>query len=285
MRSLARTRAPPTRRASRLNPKKINEDMREVMMPALPFLIGRKPWRKGKSLPILPSQTIADDVLWSCTTCRACEQACPLFIEFIDRIVGMRRKLVLEDSSFPEELTTSYKNLEKPGIHGDRAPRLAPIWAQGLGIPVLADGAAISSISSGSAARGLRPARKEGRSGHGFDPEGSRGEVRDPRQRGILHRRPGAPHGQRIPVPDARRAKRRDAQPLRVKKVVAQCPHCFNALLNEYPQLGGRYEVLHHSQVIARLIADGRIAMTPCVLSGNGHVPRLVLSRPSQRDL
>src|SRR6185436_8361660 len=125
-----------------LNPKKINEDMRDALMPALPFLLGRKPLPEGAHLPVLPSETIHDDELWACTTCRACEEACPLFIEFIDRIVGMRRKLVLEDSSFPEELTTSYKNLEKAGNPWGQSPEARAYWAQGLGIPVLADGAA-----------------------------------------------------------------------------------------------------------------------------------------------
>ena len=247
-----------------LNPKKINEDMREVLMPSLPFLLGRKALPEGARLPVLPSETIHDDVLWSCTTCRACEEACPLFIEFIDRIVGMRRKLVLEDSSFPAELTTAFKNLEKAGNPWGQPPEARADWAEGLGIPLMAENAGDVEylLWVGCAGsyddRGKKVARATAKilkeAGVSFAMLGPEETCT-----GDPARRSGNEYLYQMLAQQNVETLNRYG----VKKIVAQCPHCFNTLLNEYPQLGGRYEVIHHSQVIARLIADGRIALEP----------------------
>jgi Fe-S oxidoreductase len=243
-----------------LNPKKINEDMREAMMPALPFLIGRKPLGDGAALPVLPSQTIADDVLWSCTTCRACEQACPLFIEFIDRIVGMRRKLVLEDSAFPSELTAAYKNLEKAGNPWGQNAEARAAWAEGLDVPVMSDapGPIDTLLWVGCAGafddRGRRapPATAEI-----LKEAGIRFAILGPEEActGDPARRTGNEYLYQM-------LAQQNVETLNgyaIKKIVTQCPHCFNTLKNEYPQLGGRYEVVHHAELIAGLIAEGRI--------------------------
>ena len=247
-----------------LNPKRINEDMRAAMMPSLPFLLGRKPLTDGAALPVLPGQTIADDVLWSCTTCRACEQACPLFIEFVDRIVGMRRKLVLEDSSFPEELAVSFRNLEKAGNPWGQPAAARGDWAEGLDIPMLADGPGeveyLLWVGCAGAydERGKKVARATAQI---LKEAGVTFAILGPEETctGDPARRSGNEYLYQMLASQNVETLNRYG----VKKIVTQCPHCFNALLNEYPQLGGRYEVVHHAQLIARLIADGRIAMKP----------------------
>ena len=91
-----------------------------------------------------------------------------------------------------------------------------------------------------------------------------RRQVRGPRPGRDLHRRPGAPPGQRVRLPDARPAERRDAQRGRRartgRKVIASCPHCFNTIAREYPQLGGDYEVIHHTQLLAKLVEEGKLS-------------------------
>ena len=245
-----------------LNPKKINEDMREVMIPSLPLLLGRRKLAEGEALPVLPSQVIADDVLWSCTTCRACEEACPLFIEFIDRIVGMRRKLVLEDSSFPPELTAAYKNLEKAGNPWGQSPGARGDWADGLGIPTMAEspGEVEYLLWVGCAGAYDDRGKKVARATAGILKEaGVTFAILGPEETctGDPARRTGNEYLYQM-------LAQQNVETLnnyKVKKIVTQCPHCFNALLNEYPQLGGKYEVIHHTDVIARLIADRRITL------------------------
>jgi len=213
-------------------------------------------------LPVLPSQIIHDDVLWACTTCRACEQACPLFIEFIDRIVGMRRKLVLEDSSFPAELTNTYKNLEKAGNPWGQSPSARGDWANGLDVPFMSDAAGDVEYLLWVGCAGA------------YDDRGkkvARATAEILKQAGVKFAALG-PEETCTGDPARRTGNEYLYQMLaqqnvdtlnnyKVKKVVAQCPHCFNALLNEYPQLGGHYEVIHHTDLIARLIADGKIKM------------------------
>lgn len=245
-----------------LNPKRINEDMREALFPALPFLTGRKAAPPEWQEPVLPGVTIAEDVLWSCTTCRACEQACPLFIEFIDRIVEMRRKLVLEDGSFPQELTTAFKNLEKNGNPWGLNPAQREDWAEGLDIPRMAD-----------QPEGIEYLLWVGCAG-AFDDRAkkvARSTARILRAAGVRFAILGAEEA--CTGDPARRAgneylfqilAQQNVETLNgygVTKIVTQCPHCFNTLGNEYPDFGGRYEVLHHTELISRLLSEGRLRL------------------------
>lgn len=246
-----------------LNPKKINEDMREALLPVLPILAGTKA-RGETELPVLPGKVIHEDVLWSCTTCRACEQACPLFIEFVDRIVGMRRKLVLEDSAFPTELGTAFRNLEKAGNPWGQPAEARADWADGLGVPMLGEieGEVEYLLWVGCAgafdARGQKVARATATilkaAGISFAALGPEEQCT-----GDPARRSG--HEYLYQILAQGNVETLNGYRSRFRKIVTQCPHCFNTILNEYPQLGGRYEVVHHTQVIAELLAAGRIRL------------------------
>lgn len=245
-----------------LSPKKINEDMRDALFPSLPYLLGRKDWDDEHKEPVLPSETIADDVLWSCTTCRACEQSCPLLIEFIDRIVGMRRKLVLEDSSFPSELTTTFRNLEKNGNPWGIDPSEREAWTEGLDVPRMADAKDDVEYLMWVGCAGAFDDRSK---------KVARSTARVLQAAGIKFAILGAE--ETCTGDSARRAgneylyqmlAEQNIETLNgygVKKIVTQCPHCFNTLANEYPDLGGKYEVLHHTELIARLVREGRVPL------------------------
>jgi heterodisulfide reductase subunit C len=130
-----------------LSPKKVNEEMREHLYEKTPFIV--KMLNNGGdqtySGPALVGDVIMDETAWSCTTCKACEEACPLFIDFIDRFVEMRRHMVLEESRFPAELTATFKNLENNGNPWGVSREDREKWAydlaeaDGLNVPKMGD--------------------------------------------------------------------------------------------------------------------------------------------------
>jgi Fe-S oxidoreductase/nitrate reductase gamma subunit len=205
---------------------------------------------------------ITDDVLWSCTTCRACEEHCPVSIEHVDAIIDMRRNLVLEQGRMPETAEAALRSMEQRGHpwRGTQATRTG--WTEGLEVPLLADnpdaeylfwvgctGALVDRNIQVTKAlvKILRAA------GVSFAVLGE-----DETCTGDPARRLGNEYlFQMLAQQNIETLKNYE-----VKKIVTHCPHCFNTLKNEYPQFGGHFEVMHHSQLIARLLQDGRITPT-----------------------
>ncbi len=245
-----------------LNPKKINEDERNLLAPILPVVVGRREAPEGWREPVLPSETIEDEVLWDCTTCRACEQACPLFIEFIDRIVEMRRKLVLEDSSFPRELAGMFRNLERQGNPwGVADPSMRTEWARGLDIPSMADQPEVDYLFWVGCAGAFddRNRKVVRATAELLRTAGVRLAILGEEEtcNGDPARRAGNEYLFQL-------LARQNVDTLNrygVERIVTACPHCFNTLRNEYPALGGHFEVHHHTEVIARLLREGRIPL------------------------
>jgi Fe-S oxidoreductase/nitrate reductase gamma subunit len=215
-------------------------------------------------------ERISADEVWACTTCKACDENCPVNIEILDKILDMRRYLSLMESNFPSELGNAYRSMENTGnpwgiSQGERAD-----WTKGIPVEV-------SIVEPGS------PLDHEylywvGCAGS-FDDKNKKVTQATAK----LLARAGidvailGPSEQCTGDPARRSGNEYIFQMLAmqnveslnsmgVKKIITQCPHCFNTLENEYPQLGGHYEVIHHSQLLESLIASGQLDLRGATL-------------------
>jgi Fe-S oxidoreductase len=221
---------------------------------------------------------IDPDVLWSCTTCGACVEQCPVDIEHIDHIVDMRRYQVMIESNFPTEAGTMLKNLENKGNPWGMATKARLDWVKelkketGIEVPVigetLSDGTEVDPAEVeylywvGCAGALEDRAKKTTKAfaellhtaGVKFAILGKEETCTgdSPRRLGneFLFQMLGAQNVETL------NAALEDAP---TKRIVATCPHCFNTLANEYPQLGGHFEVIHHTQLLQHLIDEGKL--------------------------
>ncbi|HYV67393.1 MAG TPA: (Fe-S)-binding protein [Myxococcales bacterium] len=217
------------------------------------------------------SGVLPDETIWACTTCGWCEQACPVFIEQLPRIVDMRRHLVLMESRFPEEAARVFKGMEGQGNPWGMGSNRRAEWCADLNVRTAA--------SVKEAAENFEWLFFVGCAGS-FDERQkkvSRALVKilqaakvdfvilgeEETCNGDSARRLGNEYlFQALAQQNVETLNRYG-----VKKIITQCPHCFNTLLNEYPQFGGHFKVLHHSEVIAQLVEDKRLAPGEAQLS------------------
>jgi Fe-S oxidoreductase len=208
---------------------------------------------------------IDPDVLWSCTSCGACVQQCPVDIEHVDHIMDMRRYQVLVESSFPAELNQLFKGLENKGNPWNMAPNARMDWTKGLPFEVKQVGSDVESLEEvewlfwvGCAGAYEDRAKKTTRAvaellheaGVSFAVLGD-GETctGDPARRS----------GNEFVFQQLAMQNAETLTEAKAKKVVATCAHCFNTLKNEYGQLGVELEVVHHTQLLNRLVREGRL--------------------------
>jgi Fe-S oxidoreductase/predicted flap endonuclease-1-like 5' DNA nuclease/nitrate reductase gamma subunit len=214
-------------------------------------------------------ERITAEEIWSCTTCKACDENCPVNIEILDKILDMRRYLSLMESNFPAELGNAYRAMENQGNpwgidQGTRAD-----WAEGLDVTVLDPGRPLTheylywvgcAGSFDDKNRKVTQAMAKLLKRAGIDVA-----ILGPSEMctGDSARRSGNEYlFQMLAMPNVEMLNG-----MGVRKVITQCPHCFNTLKNEYPQLGGHYEVIHHSQLLEQLIADGRLDVSTATLA------------------
>ncbi|MEU9795093.1 (Fe-S)-binding protein [Streptomyces sparsogenes] len=232
---------------------------------------------------------IDPDVLWSCTTCGACVEQCPVDIEHIDHIVDMRRYQVMIESAFPSEAGTMLKNLGKKGNPWGLAKKQRLEWLTVVDFEVPVVGKDIEDLTEveylywvGCAGALEDRAKKTTKAfaellhiaGVKFAIMGG-----DEKCTGDSARRLGnEPLFQELgrenvmalnmafgeQLDDDGKVTPESAKPKSAKRIVTTCPHCFNTIGNEYPQLGGHYEVIHHTQLLQHLVDEGKLVpVTP----------------------
>jgi Fe-S oxidoreductase len=218
---------------------------------------------------LVASGVDSPDVLWACTTCGACVQECPVDIEHVDTILDLRRHQVLAASSFPRELGKAFTGMERAGNPWGTPARKRLDWTKGLDFPVPVVGVDVESLAEvdylfwvGCAGaydeRASRTTRAVAElmhvAGVSFAVLGEAETCTgDPARRAgneLLFQTLAAGNVETLNAAGARR-------------IVVTCAHCFNTLAREYPALGGRYEVVHHTELLGRLVAEGRLVPVP----------------------
>lgn len=243
-----------------LDPRKIIHHLKDALLDGVanPDPANRKTLIGDDSSPGI----VHRDELWSCTTCGACMEACPLYIEHIPAIVDMRRYMTLTEGNFPAELNNTFKNLENnfsPWAmpHSDRAK-----WAEGLGVTTMAEKNDVEYLFwVGCAGSYDDRYKKVSRSivkimqnaNVSFSILGT-----EEKCNGDTARRLGNEYLANMAIQENVETFKKYS----VKKVVTGCPHCFNTIKNEYPDFGFKTEVIHHSELISDLVNSGKIKPT-----------------------
>ena len=248
---------PATASGKALNPKQLIDDLKEHLVTEGPGLL-----KGGEPSKAMIGEVITEDVIWACTTCRACQEACPVAVEHVEKIIDMRRNLVMEQASIPETAEGALRSIEDRG-HPWRGTTLSRTdWAEGLELKTLADDSDIdilfwvgctgaleerSTKISQSVAKLLKAA------GVNFGILGAEESCC-----GEPARRLGNEYLFQMQA-------EKNIELLKnygVKRIVTACPHGYHTLKNEYPQFGGKFEVIHHTQFIAQLLKEGRLKIT-----------------------
>jgi Fe-S oxidoreductase len=237
-----------------LSPKLVIMGVRDQLFAEGPNLLA------GGELQPIAGNGVPEEMIWDCVTCGACVHECPVSIEHIDHIVDLRRDLVMMQSSFPSEAESMLRDVERVGNPWGKPQGDRESWAEGLGVRVVAEGEPAPEILYwvGCAAAYDERARVAAestvkllqRAGVDFAILGARESCTgDPARR----------MGNEYVFQAYAEQNVATLNETGVTKIVASCPHCLNSLGNEYPDFGGRYEVMHHTQLLAELVRDGRL--------------------------
>lgn len=203
------------------------------------------------------------EALWQCTTCGACMQECPVTIEHVPAIIGMRRSLVMMEADFPALLQSSFSNLENNAAPWAFPPSERADWANGLGVKMAADNpdfdilfwvGCAGSFDDRAMKVSVAFTKLLQAAGVNFAILGTEEQCT-----GDTARRTGNEYLADTLV----KGNIETLSRYNVKKIVTFCPHCFNTLKNEYPDFGGNYEVIHHTQFLKQLISEGKLKLKP----------------------
>jgi Fe-S oxidoreductase len=232
----------------------------KILSPKL-LIMGIRDQVLAQSTEPIAGNGVPEEMIWDCVTCGACVEVCPVSIEHVDHIVDLRRHLVMVESSFPAEAEPMLRDVERSANPWGKSQAERAAWAEELGVRVLEPGDPAPELLYwvGCAASFDERARLAAEStARLLQAAGVDFAILGPRESctGDPARRMGNEYlfqsyaEQNVSTLDE----------AGVTKIVASCPHCFNTLANEYPDFGGRFEVVHHTELLAELVRDGRLS-------------------------
>ena len=235
----------------------------KALSPKLLIMAMRDHLVSGATTAIVPN-AVSDDIVWDCVTCGACVRECPVGIEHIDHVIDLRRNLVMVESRFPEEAGTMLRDVDRTSNPWGKPQAERVQWAEGLGVRVLQPGERAPEVLFWV---GCAPA---------FDERARKAAISTAKLMqmagvdfAILGPREGCTGDPARRMGDEYTFQRLAGENVAtlngaaVKKIVTTCPHCFNTLGNEYSDFGGTYEVVHHTQFLADLVHEGKLAPMP----------------------
>lgn len=242
-----------------LSPKKVIHDLKEDLLDQSEAILGGN---LDEVKPIVRDESpVTFDVLWSCTTCRACEDICPVNIEHLDFIIEARKHQVLMEANFPQEVQETFTNLENQANPWGFSADSRADWCKGMDVPLMGDNSEAELLWFVGCAgsfddRGKKisqaMARVLQRAGVNFAILGPEEACN-----GDMARRAGNEYlaqmliQQNVEVLDQYKPKR----------ILTGCPHCFNIIKNEYPQFGANYPVVSHAELLFDLHKQGRLKL------------------------
>jgi Fe-S oxidoreductase len=242
-----------------LSPKLLIMGLRDQLFAEGPQVLGAAEFEPS---PLVPN-AVTDEVVWDCVTCGACVRECPVSIEHIDHIVDLRRHLVMNEARFPSEAEPMLRDVERSSNPWGKAQSDRTAWAEGLGVRVLEPGDPAPDVlywvgcaaSFDERARTSAEATAKLLTAAGIDFA-----ILGPRE--ACTGDPARRMGNEYVFQSFAEQNVETLNESGAKKIVTSCPHCFNTLANEYPDFGGSYEVVHHSELLAELVREGRISLS-----------------------
>lgn len=254
-----------------LSPKQFTLDLRDYLYKHEKALVGGKGARGqgaegvedgNGGLPELVPDVIKPEVLWACTTCGACETECPVFITYVDKIVDMRRNLVMEKSEFPAELQNAFRGMETNSNPWNFPSSDRAAWTEGLAVPRMAEkpDADVLFWVGCSASFDDRARRIARAMANLLNTAGVNYAILGEEE--CCTGDPARRAGNEFLFQMLAQQNAEILNNYKPRTIVTTCPHCFNTLANEYPDFGAKFRVVHHSEFLAQLVADGKLRPT-----------------------
>jgi Fe-S oxidoreductase/nitrate reductase gamma subunit len=240
-----------------LSPKKLTQDLKRCLVTMAPKLLAKK--NDGENEEALVPGVIGEEEVWACTTCRSCEEQCPMFVEHVPKIVDLRRNLVMMESSFPSEAQVAFRGMENNGNPWNVGWKSRVDWMKGLEVAELAAEPAVEYLYWPGCSGAFDNRNKKvatamvkllKKAGVSFAVLGNTEKCCGDSARRL---------GNEYLYQTLAQENIETLNGHGVKKIITSCPHCFNTLKNEYPQFGGHYEVIHHSVFLRSLIRAGKL--------------------------